>query len=79
MTIWQGDVVDTTDGPGTVTDRDTCAGEVLVRLHTGSELDTSHGRWYPTERVDVTGYDPDAWVWYAGRYTLACNVRRVGE
>lgn len=78
-TIWQGDTVDTPDGPGTVTDRDTYAGEVLVKLNNGSELDTSHGRWYPTNDVTVTGFDPDAWVWYAGRMTCACNVRRVGE
>lgn len=78
-TIWQGDTVDTPDGPGTVTDRATYAGEVLVRLNNGSELDTSHGRWYSTNDVTVTGFDPDAWVWYAGRMTCACNVRRVGE
>ena len=79
MAIWQGDTVDTPDGSGTVTDRATYAGEVLVRLDNGSELDTSHGRWYATNDVTVTGYNPHAFVWYAGRFTQACNVVRVGE
>ena len=34
-TIWQGDTVDTPDGPGTVTDRDTYAGQAGVWRRTG--------------------------------------------
>lgn len=69
-----GAVVDGPDGSGVVTDRDTAYREALVRLHSGDELDTIHGRWCPFDSLTVTGFDPDAMVWCGARQVRASET-----
>lgn len=66
-----GATVNTPVGPGVVTDRDRAYGEALIKLESGSELDTSHGQWWPISDLTVTGYDPDAMVWRGARFERA--------
>lgn len=69
-----GAVVDSPDGSGVVADRDATYGEALVRLNEGSPFDTSHGRWYPIDNLTVTGFDPDAMVWWGQRRVRASET-----
>lgn len=69
-------------GEGVVTD--TADGGALVRLAAGSELDTTHGQWWPCEVLEVTGFDPDAMVWFITRQVPARDLpsnkyRKEGE
>lgn len=69
-----GAIVDTPDGPGVVRDRDMNYREALVRLREGSVLSMTHGAWYRFTELTVTGYDPDASVWYGTREVPASEV-----
>lgn len=69
-----GAVVTTPNGSGVVTDRDPAYGSALVRLKEGDEFDQSHGQWFAIEQITVTGYDPDALVWYITRQVPASQV-----
>lgn len=54
----KGALVTTPVGVGTVTDRSTAAGEVLVKLDSGTEFDRSHGQWFAADSVVVApGHD----------------------
>lgn len=59
-------------GEGVVSDM--ADGGALVRLSTGSVLDTTHGQWWPCEVLEVTGFDPDALVWYITRQIPARDL-----
>lgn len=51
---------------GVVADRNTVAGECLVRFDRGEDvttLDATHGRWLAVESLTKVGHDPDAMVW----------------
>lgn len=77
----KGNVVTTNENTtGVITDYDSYAPAVLVRLSEGSELDTSHGRWYGLNEITGTvGFDADAKVWFAGRMTRAGDVTHPME
>lgn len=66
-----GNTVITPAGPGTVTDR--ADGEALVRMESGTILDTSHGQWWSEKELTVTGHNPDALVWRGAR------MKRAGD
>jgi hypothetical protein len=68
-----GAVVDSPAGPGVVVDRDMTYGEALVRLRDGTEFDVSHGQWHAFDRLTVTGFDADAWVWRGNGQMRAAN------
>lgn len=51
---------------GVVADRNTVAGECLVRFDRGEDrtsLDATHGRWLAVESLVKVGHDPEALVW----------------
>lgn len=74
-TLRLGAIVTCPDGPGTVVDRS--AGQSLVRLETGTVLDTTHGQWWPDTELTVTGYDPEAMVWRGQRVVPAGDIERT--
>jgi len=63
MELSKGNIVHTTAGRGVVVDRMSYAGEVLVRLYQGTEIDRSHGRWFTERKLTRVGHDPSAMVW----------------
>lgn len=69
-----GATVATPDGPGVVVDRVAAHGEALVRLDSGTEMDTTHGAWFPFAEISATGFDADALVWWGQRQVRASAV-----
>ena len=69
-----GATVTTPVGSGVVTDRDMSYAAALVRLDRGTVLDTTHGQWWPFVELTVTGFDPDASVWFATRMVPASEI-----
>lgn len=69
-----GATVTTPDGTGTVVDRVTAHSEALVRLNSGSALDTTHGAWFPVAEINETGFDADAMVWWGQRKVQASAI-----
>ena len=59
-------------GRGTVIDM--TAGQSLVKLDTGTVLDTTHGQWWEDVRLAVIGFDPDVMVSYANRMVPASDT-----
>lgn len=74
MELRKGSVVFTPKGRGVVTDRDAGFGESLVQLDSGSELDTSHGEWFPDGVLAVAGFRPAAMVWSGPRLVPARDL-----
>lgn len=74
MELRKGSVVFTPKGRGVVTDHDTGFGESLVQLDSGSELDTSHGQWFPDGVIQVCGFRPGAMVWSGPRLVPASDL-----
>lgn len=73
MEMRKGSVVFTPRGRGVLVDH--CQDEWLVRLDSGSILDTTHGQWFP-ERVLVPtgGFRPNALVWWANAMVPASET-----
>lgn len=69
-----GSTVDSPNGAGVVVDRVAADREVLVRLRSGTVLDTTHGQWWPIDRITVTGFNADAWVWWGQRVVPAGTI-----
>lgn len=69
-----GATVEGPDGSGVVVARDVTYGEALVKLEAGTVLDTTHGRWTPSGLLTVTGFNPDAWVWFGQRQVPASDI-----